>query len=72
MSDISLTNQDPAKKCVSCGAELKGRRDARFCSDRCRQAAHRKTVADKQSSPPSRERRIDRPITDSGLDFLLE
>jgi hypothetical protein len=35
-----------------CGAEFKGRRtDARFCSDVCRQRAHRKAVTDKTLLP---------------------
>jgi hypothetical protein len=39
----------PAKTCMSRGAKFKGKRtDARFCSDVCRQRAHRKAVTAKR------------------------
>jgi hypothetical protein len=38
----------PPKICQACGAEFKGKRtDARFCSDKCRQKAHRTPVTAK-------------------------
>jgi hypothetical protein len=44
-----------SKACESCGATFNARKhkrkDARFCSDSCRQRAHRKTVTDKSTSP---------------------
>jgi len=55
----------PPTTCPICGAQFKGRRkDARFCSDGCRQRAHRQSVTDKfnlrrklDSSRDSRGRR---------------
>jgi hypothetical protein len=39
-------NATPPTSCVACGASFRGRRpDARFCSDRCRQRAHRSATA---------------------------
>ena len=41
----------PPTTCAICGTQFKGRRkDARFCSDRCRQRAHRQPVTDKNKS----------------------
>ena len=41
----------PQVICAECGTPFKRKRgDARFCSDRCRQRAHRKTVTDKAST----------------------
>jgi hypothetical protein len=38
----------PPTTCATCGQQFKGKRkDARFCSDRCRQKAHRKSVTGK-------------------------
>jgi hypothetical protein len=38
----------PPVKCAACGVEFKGKRkDAKFCSATCRQAAHRSRVTDK-------------------------
>lgn len=35
-------------KCMNCGSEFEAKRaDARFCSEKCRQIAHRKSVTDK-------------------------
>jgi hypothetical protein len=40
----------PPTTCPICGTQFKGRRkDARFCSDRCRQRAHRQPVKDKNN-----------------------
>ena len=38
----------PASACAACGEKFKGKRkDARFCSDTCRQRAHRQPVTAK-------------------------
>jgi hypothetical protein len=40
----------PLTTCPICGTQFKGRRkDARFCSDRYRQRAHRQSVTDKKN-----------------------
>ena len=64
-----------SKKCESCGATFTvsggttkhKRKDARFCSDRCRQRAHRKAVTDKSMVPPghlkSRDNATAAPLT---------
>jgi hypothetical protein len=41
----------PPTTCAACGVQFKGKRkDARFCSDKCRQKAHRKAVTEKNNS----------------------
>ena len=43
-----LLAKRPTATCAVCGESFKAKRDdARFCSDRCRQQAHRKPVTDK-------------------------
>jgi hypothetical protein len=49
--------QSRVRGCAACGVMVRGKRkDARFCSARCRQAAHRKAVTDKRS--PARDFRV--------------
>jgi hypothetical protein len=69
-----------AALCATCGTKFRGKRkDARFCSDTCRQRAHRKHVTDKrkitvrvdpnddiQSSPRSRAAKTSRRCSNLG------
>jgi len=41
----------PQQRCEACGATLDGRRDRRYCSDRCRQRGYRMRVAARHGEP---------------------
>ncbi len=39
------------RKCLTCGDQITGRADKKYCSDECRTTAHNKTKADNYHSP---------------------